>query len=56
MTNKIGDKMPDGTIYAGISPDTNQPMYAPPTDASLTMKFNDATEYAAKLDAHGHKD
>jgi hypothetical protein len=51
-----GDKMPDGTVFAGISPDTNKPMYAPPTDASLTMKFNEAQEYATKLDAHGHKD
>jgi len=58
-TNKApapGDKMPDGTVFAGISPDTNKPMYATPTDASLTMKFNEAQEYAAKLDAHGHKD
>ena len=53
---KVGDKMPDGTVFAGISPDTNKPMYATPTDASLTMKFNEAQEYAAKLDAHGHKD
>ena len=53
---KIGDKMPDGTVFAGISPDTNKPMYATPADASLTMKFNEAQEYAAKLDAHGHKD
>ena len=51
-----GDKMPDGTVFAGISPDTNKPMYATPADASLTMKFNKAQEYAAKLDAHGHKD
>ncbi len=51
-----GDKMPDGTVFAGISPDTNKPMYATPADASLTMKFNEAKEYAAKLDAHGHKD
>jgi hypothetical protein len=51
-----GDKMPDGTVFAGISPDTNKPMYATPADASLTMTFNDAQEYAAKLDAHGHKD
>jgi hypothetical protein len=51
-----GDKMPDGTIYAGISPDTNRPMYATPADAPLTMKFNQATDYAAKLDAHGHRD
>jgi hypothetical protein len=51
-----GDKMPDGTVFAGISPDTNKPMYATPADASLTMKFNEAQEYASKLDAHGHKD
>lgn len=53
---KVGDKMPDGTVFAGVSPDTNKPMYATPTDASLTMTFNDAQEYAAKLDMHGHKD
>jgi len=51
---KIGDQMPDGTIYAGISPDTNKPMYATPADASLP--FSQAKEYAAKLDAHGHQD
>jgi len=53
---KVGDKMPDGTVFAGISPYTNKPMYATPADASLTMKFNEAQEYATKLDAHGHKD
>jgi len=52
----IGDKMPDGTVFAGISPDTKKKMYATPADASLTMTFNEATEYAAKLDAHGHQD
>jgi hypothetical protein len=51
-----GDKMDDGTIYAGISPDTNAPMYTTLKDAPLTMKFNDAQEYAAKHEAHGHKD
>jgi len=53
---KIGDPMPDGTIYAGISPDTNKPMYATPADAPLTMTFNKAKEYASQLDAHGHQD
>jgi hypothetical protein len=48
--------MPDGTIFAGISPDTSKPMYATPADAPLTMKFNEAKGYAAKLEAHGHKD
>jgi hypothetical protein len=51
-----GDPMPDGTICAGISPETNQPMYTTTADAPLTMIFNEAKEYAAKLDAHGHQD
>ena len=51
-----GDKMMDGAIYAGISPDTGEPMYATPADAPLTMTFNDAVSYAKKLDAHGHRD
>jgi hypothetical protein len=53
---KIGDKMPDGTIYAGISPDTHKPVYTTPSDAPLTYTFNEAMEFAAKLDAHGHRD
>jgi hypothetical protein len=53
---KVGDKMLDGTIFAGNSPDTNKPMYATPADAPLTMEFNQATAYAAKLGAHGHQD
>src|ERR1039457_5106620 len=52
----LGDKMPDGTVFAGISPDTNKPMYVTPAEASLTMTFNDAQKYAAQLDAHGHQD
>jgi uncharacterized protein DUF1566 len=53
---KAGDKMPDGTIYAGISPDTRQPMYTTPADAPLTMKWKAAMKYAKKLDAHGRQD
>jgi hypothetical protein len=55
----VGDKMPDGTLYAGVSPDTNKPIYAMPADASLTMTFNGAKEYALGLNtrkALGHDD
>jgi uncharacterized protein DUF1566 len=52
----VGDKMPDGTIYAGASPDTGKPMYTTPDDAPLLMSFNKARKYARKLDAHGHRD
>jgi hypothetical protein len=53
---KPGDRMADRTIYAGISPDTGKAMYATPKDASLTMKWKAAMEYASKLDEHGHND
>ena len=53
---KIGDRMPDGTVFAGISPESNKPMFATPVDAPLTMNFNKAAENAAQLDAHGHQD
>jgi hypothetical protein len=53
---QIGDRMEDGTVYAGISPDTHEPMYATPNDAPLTYTFDQAKEYGTKLGAHGHKD
>jgi len=53
---RSGDKIPDGTVYAGISPDTGKAMFALPADASLTMTFNEAQKYAATLDTHGHRD
>jgi uncharacterized protein DUF1566 len=41
-----GEKIPDGTVYAGISPDTKKLIYTMPADAPLTMTFNEAAEYA----------
>jgi hypothetical protein len=55
---KPGDKMSDGTVYAGLS-DTGGPMYTPPADTPLTMTFNDAAVYTKKLNAKkylGHDD
>jgi hypothetical protein len=51
---EIGDQIEDGTIYAGISPDTGQPLYALPSDAALTLTWEKAMKYAADLEAHGH--
>ena len=51
--------MADGTVYAGISPDTGREMYATPADAPLTYTFNEAAEHARKLNADkylGHDD
>src|SRR5262245_55448163 len=53
---KLGDRMEDDTIYTGISPDTGRPMYTMPADGPLTMQWNKAMDYAAGLDAYGHRD
>ncbi len=60
---KPGDEMPDGTSFAGVSPDTHKPMYvmaklyedilAPET---TTYSFDEAQAKAKKLDAHHHQD
>lgn len=52
----IGKKMHDGTIYAGLSPSTGNPMYAAPTDAPRSMDVDDAAAYAKDLNVGGKKD
>lgn len=46
--------MPDGTIYAGISP--NGRMYVTAENAPVRLDFNAAAKYTEVLDAHGHQD
>ena len=53
---KIGDVMPDGTIYAGISPDTKTPMFTTMRDAPECMTWHEAVRYAKDLAAHRHRD
>jgi hypothetical protein len=53
---EIGAKMPDGSIYAGVSSDSGKPIYATPADSGLCAKWRKAMDYAAGLDAHGHRD
>jgi len=50
----VGDEMEDGTILAGYY--EGKPLYATPRDAPAPYSFNQAAEYAKKLDAHGHHD
>lgn len=51
-----GTRMEDGTIYAGLSPQTGTPLYVGPADAPLDLQWKAAMDYAANLDANGHKD
>lgn len=58
LPKTIGTSMPDGTVYAGISPDGKR-MYVTPRDASLQMSFERAARYVQSLNAtrtHGHTD
>ena len=56
---RVGDTLPDGTIYAGISPDTGRKMFTLPSDAGIAMEFHEAAEYTLKLNKEktlGHAD
>jgi hypothetical protein len=53
---KIGAMVLNGSIYAGMSPDTGKPMYTTPKDASMHCNFNQAADYAAKLEVYGCQD
>jgi hypothetical protein len=52
----VGQKMDDGSIYAGISPDTGKTMFAAQADVSLSVTFNQAQDCAAAMIAHGRRD
>jgi hypothetical protein len=53
---RVGDAMPDGSIYAGVSPDTWRAMYTTPKDTLLACTFRDAAEFAFRLYRHDHYD
>lgn len=56
---EVGTTMPDGSIFAGITADGKQRIYAMPDDLDVTMSFNDAAKAVKKLNknkSHGHDD
>ena len=55
----LGQEMPDHSIYAGLTADGKQQIFAMPTDLSVTTTFNDAAKAVEKLNADkalGHDD
>jgi hypothetical protein len=54
----VGQRMPDGTIYAGVSPDTAKAMFVMPHDEPLTMSWLNANRRtaSAEVGAYGHND
>ena len=51
---EIGDKMPDDTVYAAVSPDAGGPIYMAPLTDSLTQQWK-AARKLNKNHAHGHQ-
>ena len=52
----IGDRTPDGSIYAGISPDTGEKLFAAAADVPGVMTFVEADCFAKTLRVRGYKD
>lgn len=50
----IGDALADGTVYAGISPDTQRAICVLPEDASVLLQWEEAMEYAANYEGDSH--
>jgi hypothetical protein len=53
---KTGDRMPDGSVYAGVSPETGKAMYTTPKDAAGAYDWSSAGGYCADLQADGRHD
>jgi uncharacterized protein DUF1566 len=51
-----GARMPAGTVYAGISPETKKPLYTMPRDAPGTYSWLAGMRYCKDLKAFGHDD
>lgn len=56
---EVGTKMADGSVFAGLTADGKQQIYAMPADADVIMNFKGAAEYATRLNkdkTHSHND
>jgi hypothetical protein len=52
----IGERMPDGTVYSGISPDTNKPIYTTLKEAPGTYNWDKGAAYCSAVEAYGDTD
>lgn len=53
---QIGDVMEDGSIYAGISPDTNTPFFVASADHVKGLSVQKMLNYLSSEEPHGHRD
>lgn len=54
--SRIGDRLPDGAVYAGVSPDTGKPFCAMPEDHKRALTWADAMSRAPEQTFGGHQD
>jgi hypothetical protein len=47
---------PDGTVYAGISPENQKPVFTTPADARGLYSWAEAMAFCEAFNAYGHKD
>ena len=52
----VGDRMPDGTVYAGVSLETGTPIYTTQADAPGLYTYKNGADYCSALEAGGHQD
>lgn len=53
---KIGDIVEDGTVFAGVSPDTGEALYCLPCDVPITMEWDQAWHYTRYLNVSDYSD
>ena len=51
-----GQRMPDGTVYAGVSLSTRTPTYTTQADAPGLYSWKKGAEYCSALESGGHRD
>jgi len=51
-----GEVMPDGSIYAGISPTVHRPFFIAACSPTGLLDWDNANEHAKNKNAHGHND
>jgi hypothetical protein len=56
IMDDLGQRMPDGTVYAGASPYARTPTYTTQADAPGLYSWKKGAEYCSALESGGHRD
>ena len=56
IRDSLGQRMPEGTVYAGVSPEAGTPMSTTQADAPGLYTYKNGADYCSALEAGGHQD